>query len=120
MMRRKHRVFGIFIFLAVAAGLAAVVMLLWNAIIPAVIGWTAIGYWQALGLMVLCRILFGGFGKRGGHPFMNKMREMNKDEHRKFHEKLRTMSKDERRDFIRQRMMGGFPFEDKPEEKTEE
>lgn len=116
-MRRKHRIFGPIIFLAVAAALSAVVMLLWNAIIPTVIGWSVINYWQALGLIVLCRILFGGFKKpMRCHPAMGGM---NLGDHKQFHEKLRGMSRDERRDFIRERMMGGLCFDEKSEEKTE-
>jgi hypothetical protein len=46
-----------------------VVMGLWNWLVPAVIGWKAIDFWQALGLLVLTRLLFGfragfGFGHR--------------------------------------------------------
>jgi hypothetical protein len=44
-----------------------VVMHLWNWLLPALFGWHAIGFWQALGLLVLCRILFGGFAGRGCH-----------------------------------------------------
>ena len=44
----------------------ALVMWLWNNILPAVLGVGALTYWQAVGLLVLCRILFGGF--RGGRP----------------------------------------------------
>ncbi|MDR0660594.1 MAG: hypothetical protein LBG19_07310 [Prevotellaceae bacterium] len=116
-MRRKHRIFGSFIFLAVVAALTAVVMLLWNAIIPAVIGWSVINYWQALGLMVLCRILFGGLKRpMGHHPATNGM---NRREYHQFHEKLRGMSRDERRNFIRQRMAEGFCFDNKSEETPE-
>ena len=44
------------------------VMHLWNWLLPALFGWHPIGFWQALGLLVLCRILFGGFGGHGaGH-----------------------------------------------------
>jgi len=43
-----------------------IVMLLWNWLLPAIVGWRAVTFWQALGLLALCRILFGGFG-RGGH-----------------------------------------------------
>lgn len=44
---------------------AWIVMLLWNALLPALIaGISPIGYWQALGVLVLSRILFGGL--RGG------------------------------------------------------
>jgi hypothetical protein len=42
-----------------------IVMSLWNWLIPAVFGWHAITFWQALGLVVLSKLLFGGF--RGGH-----------------------------------------------------
>jgi hypothetical protein len=38
---------------------------LWNWLLPPLFGWRMIGFWQALGLLVLCRILFGGFGARG-------------------------------------------------------
>lgn len=46
-------------------GAAALVMLLWNAILPDVIQVKEISYLQAIGLLVLSRILFGGF--RGSH-----------------------------------------------------
>ena len=42
-----------------------VVMHLWNWLLPALFGWRQITFWQALGLLVLCRILFGGFGGHG-------------------------------------------------------
>jgi len=44
-----------------------VVMLLWNWLVPALFGWPPITFWQALGLLALCRILFGGFCGRGSH-----------------------------------------------------
>jgi hypothetical protein len=42
-----------------------VVMLLWNWLLPPLFGWREVTFWQALGLLALCRILFGGFGSRG-------------------------------------------------------
>lgn len=42
------------------------VMRLWNWLGPDLFGLPAIGIWQALGLLVLCRILFGGFGGGSG------------------------------------------------------
>ena len=42
------------------------VMILWNELLPAVLGVNPITFWQALGILVLSRILFGGFGNRGG------------------------------------------------------
>jgi hypothetical protein len=59
---------AIFIPIAIVAGVfifGSVVMLLWNALLPAVFGFKVITFWQALGLLVLSKILFGGF--RGGH-----------------------------------------------------
>src|SRR5712691_12497920 len=44
-----------------------VVMLLWNWLAPTLFGLRLITFWQALGLLALCRILFGGFGLGGGH-----------------------------------------------------
>src|ERR1700722_14753977 len=43
-----------------------IVMHLWNWLLPPLFGWHPVGFWQALGLLVLCRILFGGF--RNGAP----------------------------------------------------
>ena len=43
-----------------------VVMHLWNWLLPPLFGWKLIGFWQALGLLVLCRVLFGGWGGGGG------------------------------------------------------
>ena len=43
-----------------------IVMWLWNWLMPAVFGLHAISYWQALGLLVLSKILFGGFRGRPG------------------------------------------------------
>ncbi len=42
-----------------------VVKLLWNWLLPPLFGWREITFWQGLGLLVLCRILFGGLGMHG-------------------------------------------------------
>lgn len=42
-----------------------IVQTLWNWLLPSIVGWRAITFWQALGLLLLCRILFGGFGRHG-------------------------------------------------------
>lgn len=117
-MKRKSgkRFLGGFIFLAVFAAAIAVVMLLWNALIPSIIGWSAINYWQAAGLVILCKLLFGGmghWGHRGFKPFSH-----NRKQHAAFHEAMRNMTRDERRDFIRKRMAegyGGFEFRERPQ-----
>jgi hypothetical protein len=49
------------------AALGLMVMALWNAVIPGLfVGGRSIDYLHALGLLVLSRILFGGFRGRGG------------------------------------------------------
>ena len=62
---------------AVALLFGLIVMWLWNAILPPLLGVHMLtSFWQALGLLVLSRILFGGFFKGGsrhrGGPFMWK------------------------------------------------
>ena len=42
-------------------------MYLWNWLIPTLFAGPVITFWQALGLLALSKILFGGFGKGGGH-----------------------------------------------------
>lgn len=82
------------LFVAMIFGLGAVVMWLWNAILPDVIsGVSPISYWQAMGLLVLSKILFGGFGKgkpnRGGSSYAKKQ----------FKQKFMDMSEEERAEF---------------------
>ncbi len=56
-----------------------VVMGLWNAIQPAVLGVKAITFLQALGILLLSKILFGGFSGggrwRGSHAWKDKMKQ---------------------------------------------
>lgn len=60
----KYAGFGL---LGVAAvfGFTFVVMWLWNWLVPELFHGPVIGYWQTLGLLILSKILFSGFG--GGH-----------------------------------------------------
>ena len=44
--------------------LGLVTLSLWNALIPKILGLPAITFWQALGVLVLTRVLFGGWGTR--------------------------------------------------------
>jgi hypothetical protein len=54
---------AIALFVLVGGG---VVMLLWNWLLPPLFGFQQITLLQGFGLLVLCRILFGGFGGGGG------------------------------------------------------
>jgi hypothetical protein len=83
------------IFIAVGG---EVVLHLWNWLLPALFGWPQITFWQALGLLALCRILFGGggFGSRGGHRsnFRRRMADrwerMPPEEREKFRQGMRS------------------------------
>jgi hypothetical protein len=48
---------------------------LWNWLMPNIFGLRAITFSQAIGLVVLSKILFGGFGGRGGGPGRNRWKE---------------------------------------------
>lgn len=81
-------------FILIVAGLSFVVMWLWNAILPDLLGVGTLSFWKALGLLVLSKILFGGFGggckekKKHGPPrrFREKWRNMDEEEQQKFKE----------------------------------
>src|SRR5215475_32221 len=60
--------FALFVFLG-----GEVVKLLWNSLAPPLFGLPLLGFWQALGLLALCRILFGGFGFHGGGQSHGRM-----------------------------------------------
>ncbi len=64
--KKFKKLWGIPLFIVIFALLVWVTMLLWNALLPAIFGIITITYWQALGLVILGRLLFGGFGKGGG------------------------------------------------------
>jgi hypothetical protein len=58
---------------------------LWNALMPAIFGLPAIGFWQALGLFLLSRILFGNFGGRRRRPrFVNGWKDLSPEERERF------------------------------------
>ena len=74
---------------AVTALLSYIVMSLWNAILVTVLHVSLITFWQALGILVLSKILFGGFrGHCGGHKGSHWKNEMK--------EKWQGMSEEER------------------------
>ncbi len=64
--------------LLAVAGIALVgwvVMLLWNWLLPSLFaGAQPVGYWQALGILLLSKILFGGF-RCGGRASWRERRQ---------------------------------------------
>src|SRR5215471_7912455 len=102
---------GLGLFIAVGGW---AVMLLWNWLLPAVFGWREITFWQALGILALCRILFGGFGRHGvsRSSMRRRMAERMAD---RVADRWAAMTPEERERF-RQRMRERCGFDPYPSE----
>ena len=100
-MRRKWfyivpaAIVGMLLFVFIGGEL---VMRLWNWLLPPLFGWRQIAFWQAVGLLALCRILFGGVSGRGLHRSDGRGRHMAR--------RWASMTPEERERF-RQGMRGG-------------
>jgi Ca2+/H+ antiporter, TMEM165/GDT1 family len=72
-----------------------VVMSLWNWLMPIIFGLHPIHFWQAVGLLILSKILFGGFhGRHGGRMhwrkrMMERWQHMTPEEREKFRQNMR-------------------------------
>ena len=106
-MRRNWWKRGLKIALIVVVAVAAlggVVMGLWNALLPDLFGWRAIGFWQAVGLLVLSKILLGGWRGGHGHPrywrerMMERWDQMSDEERARFREGMRRRCGHQRHD----------------------
>lgn len=99
-MRRRSKFGKVFMILVCVAAFISlfsyVVMSLWNAILPDVLHVSVINFWQAMGILVLSKILFGGFGGWGGrkHAWKKKMEErwgnMNDKEREEFRASMKS------------------------------
>jgi Ca2+/H+ antiporter, TMEM165/GDT1 family len=72
------------------------VMHLWNWLAPTLFGWRQITFWQAFGLLALCRILFGGWSNSGGGAHRSKMRGRMRE---RMDERWEKMTPEEREKF---------------------
>jgi hypothetical protein len=69
---------------------------LWNWLMPGLFGLKLIGYWQAIGLLILSKILFSGLhgGRgRGGrrlHGMSGRWKQRTPEEREKFRQDLRA------------------------------
>lgn len=75
-----------------------VVKLLWNWLAPELFGLRRVTFWEALGLLALCRILFGGFGLGGGGN-RNSHRRMEGRTRERIDERWDQMTPEERERF---------------------
>ncbi len=67
-----------------------IVLHLWNWLLPPLFGWRELTFWQALGMLALCRILFGGFGLHGSGRSNSR---------RRMEERCKNMTPEERERF---------------------
>lgn len=99
-MRQKHPlavagwiILGLMAFAAFALIIGCGIMWLWNWLMPSLFGLSTINYWQAVGMFVLAKILFGGFGnhpnKRGGPRKFGRGRGCHTDREEIFQDRMR-------------------------------
>jgi hypothetical protein len=116
-MKKVFQISGVILFGAAAvAAFGAVVMSLWNWLMPCIFGLAAINFWQALGLFLLAKILFGSFG----YHFHGNMKGRYPTQ---LHEKWMKMTNEERKEFMKRRRFGhgfGFDFEETKETEKED
>jgi hypothetical protein len=96
---RERRIFRGLKFAAVAivafTAFGFAVTHLWNYLMPGLFGLRTITFWHAVGLMVLTRLLFGGFGPGRGRfgwrgQMMQRWERMTPEEREKFREGMRS------------------------------
>jgi hypothetical protein len=81
----KRRMFlkGFIFVIVFLTVMSLVLMLLWNWLMPAIFGLTTINYFQALGILILSKIIFTGVGKRPSPYYYKKRHDY---WHKKFEE----------------------------------
>lgn len=82
-----YTVFG----LGFMALIVAVVMWLWNALMPRIASWETINYWEAFGLVIMLRLMNGTLFPKG---------ESKKDRDAKRKQHLHQMTPEERKAFL--------------------
>lgn len=101
---KTHIIKHVLFVLAIVAAFTAIVMFLWNLLIPNIFGFMTINFWQALGLLILARLFFGNINH---HFRMNTERSYH---HNPIREKWMSMTSEEREDFIRHRNHHGHGY----------
>jgi hypothetical protein len=79
---------GVLLFaLVFIAGFGMAVQQLWNALMPSIFNLPQLGFWQAVGLLALCWILFGswrGIGYFGMRRHSGRWAQMSAEERERF------------------------------------
>jgi Ca2+/H+ antiporter, TMEM165/GDT1 family len=75
-----------------------IVLHLWNWLLPPLFGWRQLTFWQALGLLALCRVLFGSWGGHGA-PRSHMRRRIDERVRQRMDERWERMTPEEREKF---------------------
>lgn len=95
-----------------------ITMSLWNWLVPVLFNGPTLSFWQALGLLLLSKILFWGFGasKHGGYGNRHRSHDMHWKS--KFYNKFSSMTPEEREQ-MKQKMKDKWCYwQDKPADKS--
>lgn len=91
-VRRTMRIVAMVLFsVAVLGLLGAAVMLLWNALVPALFRGPLLTFWQATGLLLLSRILSGSLRAHGGwrrHRWRERWEQLSSEERARLRERF--------------------------------
>lgn len=66
-----------------------IVKMLWNWLVPSIFGLRPLTFWEAAGMLALCRILFGGVSGRGLSGNMRDYRERRAHYRERFRQRVR-------------------------------
>lgn len=98
-MKKGKRIAKILLFCTLAVLVfGLVIMTLWNWLVPQLFTGPQITFWQALGLFLLAKILFGGWGgggrwmhgppQRWGKMYYEKLASMTPEERERFKQRM--------------------------------
>lgn len=95
---QKHLVFVPLFVVVMTALIGVLVMWLWNWLMPSLFGLPMLTFWQAVGLLVLCRLLVGNIGLGGHHH--GHGHGCGEGGHNKLRERWERMSPQKRQEII--------------------
>ena len=106
----------------VLAVMSFIAMNLWNWLVPALFTGPQINFWQALGLLALSRLLFGGFRPRGpfghghfGHGGPGRHGRFGRHMHRMHWSSMTREERHRMREHLRSHRRGFGPPPEEPE-----
>lgn len=91
------------VIIGLVTGVTFLFMFLWNAILPDVTGVKPLNFWKALGLLLIAKILFGGFrrrrspSKKSRRHWKSKWMEMDPEERKEAKERWKAHCRNRRK-----------------------